>query len=104
MFVVLTDAKLYFITCAKQNGKFINIIWKIPMATQGIVVMIQMERRDASIIMFILNWLLQSLAGVEFSLGVTCNRRWGGTYCLQGSKEALTCADEMGVVEVEGGG
>jgi hypothetical protein len=40
-----------------------------------------------------------NLASVERVLGVASDGRWGGAYLTQGREEALTGADEMGVVE-----
>ncbi len=54
--VALKVANWFCITCAKPNGSHINIVWNAPTATQVYLSMIQVERRDASTIILIVNW------------------------------------------------
>jgi len=56
MFVAVGVAKMFFITCAKQNGKFSNIVWNTLKATQKIARMIQVGRSDAGLIILFIIW------------------------------------------------
>ena len=56
MCVVKMVARVCFITCAKQNGKFINITWTTLKVTHRIVFMIQVERSDVFTIILMVTW------------------------------------------------